>query len=171
LFVIRNLIQRLQKRLSRRHGKAPSETVSQQIVTGNKTYIFRSANRKKAVDLRHERDYHTGLSFWDAPPSTGKFVVYEVKQLRLAGFKVFFDGDGEYARDFIAGKAYIEPNSGQPVIYDEGHVTVIHTNTDYWLTWYQADKVNIGSEDSSPQLDYFWNLRVDGPTDNRIKWS
>lgn len=139
-----------------------------------KVYIFRAANRKKAMDLRGDRDYRTGFSFFDFPPAGDEFVVYEVQQLREAGFTVLFDGEGgqdeDYARDFVSGGSYIEPNSGQPVIYDIGHVTVVHSDIEYWTVRHEADKANVGSETSSPQLDSWWSLKVDGPTKDTLKW-
>ena len=54
---------------------------------------------------------------------------------------------------------YIEPNTGESVTFDEGHVTVFLPAQQEWDEWYRQDVENVGTQHSSTYLDLLYSLR------------
>jgi len=123
-------------------------------------YIFRLGSRVKDLALTRRADYLTGLSFRNEP--FGRYyLALNVTMLEDNGFIVRPDG-GQLMTNIMTGEPYIEPNSGEQLEFDEGHVSVWYPNQVYWYAWYQADLANKGKPDISEQLAFFAQAIVKG---------
>ena len=123
-------------------------------------YIYRLGTREKDLALTRHADYLTGLSFRDEP--FGKFyLTMDVSTLEDNGFIIRSDGK-QLMTNIWTGEPYIEPNSGEQLEFDEGHVSVWYPNQVYWYSWFQADLANKGNPDISEQLAFFAQAIVRG---------
>jgi hypothetical protein len=116
-------------------------------------FIYRLGTRVKDLSLHRYGDYLTGLSFRDEP--FGKqYLTLSVKTLLANGFVVRRDG-GLPMTVIWNGEPYIEPNSGEHLTFDEGHVSVWHPEKEYFEAWHKADAQNYGKPEVSKQLAFF----------------
>ena len=116
-------------------------------------FIYRSGGRIKALSVHRHTDWLTGLSFRDYA-YTREYIQIDVGQLLRNGFVVRPDA-GQLMTNRWSGEPYIEPNSGEQLRFDEGHVSVWHPDTAYWNAWHEADLQNINTERVSQQLLFF----------------
>ena len=120
--------------------------------------IYRAGPSKpKTVSLHRPQDWETGLSFTDHPP-LGASIRFRSRVLQAAGFVVRPDG-GQLVYKIWGDEPVIDSRTGQQAVFPTGHVTVYHSDQQYWQQWYQADVANKGTERVSPQLQVFYNLR------------
>jgi len=123
-------------------------------------YVYRLGTREKDLALTRHADYLTGLSFRDEP--FGRYYLsLDVSILEENGFTVRPDGK-QLMTNIWTNEPYIEPNSGEQLSFDEGHVSVWYPDHDYWLQWYKTDLVNKGKPDISSQLEFFARAIVKG---------
>ncbi len=120
-------------------------------------YVYRDGKRVKDLSLHRVRDWETGLSFWDSP-HPGPEIKFRVSVLEANGYVVRPDGNTPVMKLWGQGQ-YIEPNSGQQVVFPPGHVTVYHSNQLYWDAWHQADLANLNTPRVSDQLNAISQLR------------
>jgi hypothetical protein len=116
-------------------------------------FIYRSGGRIKTLALVRQVDWQTGLSFRSESYSQ-QYVKLRVKTLVDNGFIVRPDA-GKPVKLLWTDELYIEPNSEEPINYDDEHVSVWHPDKQFWDAWYQADLKNKDKEEISTQLGYF----------------
>lgn len=85
-------------------------------------FIYRSGERIKDLALFRPLEWLTGLSFRDYPYGV-TCLKLNVQTLLINGFVVRFDG-GQLITHLWTDEPYIEPNSGERLHFDEGHVSV-----------------------------------------------
>jgi hypothetical protein len=116
-------------------------------------------DRAKDLSLHRERDWKTGLSFYDYEP-VGSAFKFDIDRLKSNGYIIIFDGGlSVVTLPFWNSEPVIEPNTGEKLMYPQGHITVYHSDFDYWQAWHLADKANVGSPQLSDYLIRFYNLR------------
>ena len=126
-------------------------------------FIYRLGDREKDLALTRPADHLTGLSFRDQPFGR-HFLTLDVSILQANGFMVREDS-GQKMTNIWTGEPFIEPNSGEQLTLDQGHVSVWHPDKAYWDSWYQADLQNKGKPDISKQLAYFAEAIVKGKSE------
>jgi hypothetical protein len=125
---------------------------------GDSELIYRQGpQRPKSLSLHRPQDWRTGLSFTDAAP-VGTALMFRTSRLTTAGFVVRPDG-GELVSTLWSGEPLIDPRTGQQAIFPEHHVTVYHSDRDYWDRWHEVDRANKGLPNLSPQLLALYALR------------
>lgn len=134
------------------------------IVSMTNKLIYRAFAKRgaKELSLHRVRDWKTGLSFLDYEHGTD-WVVFDVDELRKAGFVAVFDGEQTVKElAFFGGNDYLEPNSGEHIVFPKGHCTVYHPDEEYWKAWHIADLSNLNSSAISEYLQTFYELRRRG---------
>jgi hypothetical protein len=116
-------------------------------------YIYRMGNRVKDLALNKNRDFLTGLSFFDEPTANACLKL-SVETLQTNGFIVRPDA-GKIASHLFDEQVYIEPNYGESIPFPNNHVTVWYPDKKYWQVWYENDLANRGTDKISEQLAFF----------------
>ncbi len=125
----------------------------------DESFIYRSGgHRVKAVALHRPQDWETGLSFSASCPAGETCTKFRTSTLQAHGYIVRPDG-GTPVTKLWTGVPVLDPETGRQRMFGTGHVTVYHSDREYWNQWHEADKANAGTAENSWQVQALYALR------------
>ncbi len=116
-------------------------------------FIYRIGTRTKDLALTKRADWFTGFSF-STETFASAYLTLSVQTLIANGFVVKLD-TGLLTTIWWSGEPYIEPNSGEQLVYPENHISVWYPDKAFWDAWYEADLKMRNTRDISTQLAFF----------------
>ena len=116
-------------------------------------FIYRIGTRVKDLALVRHVDWLTGFSF-STETFVAPYLTLSIQTLLANGFAIKLDS-GLLTTIWWSGEPYIEPNSGEQLVYPENHISVWYPDKAFWDAWYEADLKARNSREISTQLAFF----------------